>query len=185
MSQLTFILGGARSGKSRYAQQLAQQYAGSGSVVYVATAQVGDDEMAERVRRHQADRPLHWRTIEEPLKVSEVLERECKADVILIDCLTFFVTNHLLSDGDAAHCEAETWNEDAAEAAVQHLVKTAQSVRPRVLIVSNEVGLGLVPGTPLGRVFRDVAGRANQTIAAAAVDVIMMVAGLPLTIKSS
>lgn len=183
MSHLTLILGGARSGKSRHAQAMAEQEADGRPVVFVATAQAGDEEMTERIARHQADRPAHWRTVEEPLDVAAVLRREGNAPVILIDCLTFFVTNHLLRSGDAAHCDAEVWDEAGVETAVSDLLRAAQEVPAHVILVSNEVGLGMVPGTALGRVWRDVAGRANQQAAQAADGVTLMVAGLPLRIK--
>ncbi len=183
MSHLTLILGGARSGKSRHAQELAARLSDGRSIVFVATAQAGDDEMETRIARHQADRPAHWRTVEEPLDAAAVLRREANAPVILIDCLTFFVTNHLLRSGDAAHCDADVWDEAGVETAVSDLLRAAQEVPARVLLVSNEVGLGMVPGTALGRVWRDVAGRANQMAAAAADEVTLMVAGLPLRVK--
>jgi len=183
MSRLTVVLGGARSGKSRHAQELAEQEANGRPVVFVATAQAGDDEMTARIARHQQDRPVHWRTIEEPLDVAAVLHREQDAPVILVDCLTFFVTNHLLRAGDAAHCDAEVWDELGTEAAVSALLQAAQEVPAHVLLVTNEVGMGMVPGTALGRLWRDVAGRANQQAAAAAEEVILLVAGLPLRVK--
>jgi adenosylcobinamide kinase/adenosylcobinamide-phosphate guanylyltransferase len=185
MSRLTLILGGARSGKSRYAQEMAAREAGERPVVFVATAQAGDDEMETRIARHQADRPAHWRTVEEPLDVAGVLQREHNAGVILIDCLTFFVTNHFLSAGDAAHCDAEVWDEVGTEIALAQLLQAARESPVPVILVSNEVGLGLVPESALSRAWRDAAGRANQQAAAAADEVILMVAGLPLFIKAS
>ena len=185
MSRLTLILGGARSGKSRYAQELAAGEAAGRPVLFVATAQAGDEEMTARIARHQADRPAHWRTAEEPLDVAGLLRRERDAPVVLIDCLTFFVTNHLLRSGEAAHCEADVWDEAGTEAAVADLLLAAQECEARVIIVSNEVGLGLVPETALGRVWRDVAGRANQAAAQAAEAVLFLVAGLPLRVKPS
>jgi adenosylcobinamide kinase/adenosylcobinamide-phosphate guanylyltransferase len=183
MSHLTFVLGGARSGKSRHAQELAEKQGGEGQVVFVATAQAGDDEIAARIARHRADRPGHWRTVEEPLDVVGVLGRETEAAAVIIDCLTFFVTNHLLRSGDAAHCDADVWDEAGTEAAVAGLLVAARGAAPRVILVSNEVGLGLVPETALGRVWRDVAGRANQAAAQSADEVTFMVAGLPLRVK--
>lgn len=183
MSHLTFVLGGARSGKSRHAQGLAEEYARTGPVVFVATAQAGDDEMAARIARHQADRPGGWRTVEEPLDVAGVLERETEAAAVVIDCLTFFVTNHLLRSGDAARCDADVWDEAGVEGAVAGLLVAVRECAPRVILVSNEVGMGLVPETALGRVWRDAAGRANQAAAQAADEVTLMVAGLPLRVK--
>jgi|GEM_PF-1700851 len=115
---LTLILGGARAGKSRHGQERAERAADGRPVLFVATATAGDGEMAARIARHQEGRPAHWRTIEEPLDVAGVLRRERDAGVILVDCLTFFVTNHMLRAGDAAHCDADVWDEAGAEAAV-------------------------------------------------------------------
>ena len=185
MSRVTLILGGARSGKSRYAQEMAEREASGKPVVFVATAQAGDAEMETRIARHQADRPTHWQTREEPLDVAGVLRREQDAGVILIDCLTFFVTNHFLSAGDASHCDAEVWDEAGVETAVAGLLEAAREVSAPVILVSNEVGLGLVPESALSRAWRDAAGRANQAAAQAADEVILMVAGLPLIIKSA
>jgi adenosylcobinamide kinase/adenosylcobinamide-phosphate guanylyltransferase len=188
VSKFTFILGGARSGKSRYAQEFAAQLANDAPVTYIATGQAGDDEMHDRIARHRTDRPAHWHTIEEPLGVAETIRRivrQSPADpVILIDCLTFFVVNHMLRDGDAATCDVETWDVEGAERAVQQLIEAIAAVDARVVMVSNEVGMGLVPETPLGRAFRDCAGRANQATAAAADKVVLMVAGIPLMVKS-
>lgn len=192
MGSLTLILGGARSGKSRHGQELAAKLAGDAPVTYIATAQAGDDEMRDRISRHQADRPAHWRTVEEPLAVAETIRRIASSPpllgagglVILLDCLTFFVVNHMLREGDAATCDADSWDVDGAERAVDELLAAIREVDARVVIVSNEVGMGLVPETPLGRAFRDCAGRANQAAAAAADTVLFMVAGIPMTVKS-
>jgi len=189
MANLTLILGGARSGKSRYAQEHAAKLAVDAPVTYIATAQAGDDEMHDRIRRHKADRPSHWITVEEPLNVAESIRRITAAPrdrrpVVLLDCLTFFVVNHMLREGDAATCDTETWDVDGAEMAVNALISAIADVDAEVVIVSNEVGMGLVPETALGRAFRDCAGRANQTVAAAADTVLFMVAGIPMTVKS-
>jgi len=187
VANLTFILGGARSGKSRYAQEYAAKLAVDAPVTYIATAQAGDDEMHDRIRRHKADRPSHWRTVEEPLDVAVSIRRiagEARCPVILLDCLTFFVVNHMLREGDAATCDTETWDVDGAERAVDDLISAIADVDADVVIVSNEVGMGLVPETALGRAFRDCAGRANQAVAAAADTVLFMVAGIPMTVKS-
>lgn len=183
MAYLTFILGGARSGKSRYAHEIAEKAAGGAPVLFIATAQRSDSEMEARIDRHRQDRPAHWQTIEEPLAAARVLRETPTAGVVVIDCLTLFITNHLLAGGDPAHCEAETWNELAPEAAVQELLAAVRDSIGHIIIISNEVGLGLVPATPLGRAFRDIAGRANQQVAAAADSVLFMVAGLPMKVK--
>jgi adenosylcobinamide kinase/adenosylcobinamide-phosphate guanylyltransferase len=166
----TFVLGGARSGKSTFATRIVSE---SGlERVFVATATRSDDEMSERIDRHRADRGAGWRTIEEPLALVEVLARESRAGrVILVDCLTLWLSNLMFSDGH--DIERET-------AALADAVR--RSPTPLVL-VSNEVGLGIVPMTPLGRQFRDAQGRLNQMIAAAAPNAVQVVAGLPLWLK--
>ncbi|WP_303905478.1 bifunctional adenosylcobinamide kinase/adenosylcobinamide-phosphate guanylyltransferase [Thiohalomonas denitrificans] len=164
------ILGGARSGKSRYAEQLAGE---SGlDVIYVATASMGDQEMAERITRHRADRPAGWRTIEEPLALAATLQRHAASDrCVLVDCLTLWLSN-LLQAGDATlDQERERLRE-----ALPHLPG-------RVLLVSNEVGLGIVPDNPLARRFRDEAGRLNQALATTCERVTFVAAGLPMQLK--
>ena len=183
MGALTFVLGGARSGKSRHAQELAEQAArqGGGGVLYVATAAAGDGEMAARIARHRASRPAHWTTVEEPLRVSAVIARAgAETGAILVDCLTLLVSNLLL-----AH---EAGGDEAAEAAVLAevgaLLAAARAIpRARVILVANEVGLGVVPPYPLGRLFRDAAGRVNQLIAREADEVHFLVAGLAQRLK--
>jgi adenosylcobinamide kinase/adenosylcobinamide-phosphate guanylyltransferase len=185
MGSLTLIIGGARSGKSRAAQELAARLAAGRPVAYIATAEAGDDEMRERIARHRQSRPANWMTIEEPRRVTEALRRCDTAAVILIDCLTLYITNHLLDLPDGPYGHGDGWDVERAEAAIVTLIQVAQSVPADVIVVSNEVGLGLVPETPLGRVFRDVAGRANQAMAAAADRVVFMVAGLPSYLKGA
>jgi adenosyl cobinamide kinase/adenosyl cobinamide phosphate guanylyltransferase/sugar phosphate isomerase/epimerase len=178
---LTFILGGARSGKSAYAQALARQ--NGGSVLYVATAAAGDDEMTARIAAHRAERPAAWRTIEAPLQVGQAISKalaEQPADVILLDCLTLLASNVLLQ-------LPETTSEREATAALLTEVEALLACRAHSnahwIIVSNEVGLGLVPPYPLGRLYRDALGRANQKLAAAATEALFLVAGLPLKIS--
>lgn len=172
---LTLVIGGARSGKSRFAQQLAARAA---RVIYVATAEAGEDaEMAARIQRHRASRPNSWRTIEEPLALASTIERvAAEADTILIDCLTIWLSNLFwqyrehISDVEA-HARAEF---DRIAAA---------SSRCHVILVSNEVGCGTVPEAAIARSFRDAQGFVNQWAAAAADEVVLMVAGLPLYLK--
>jgi adenosylcobinamide kinase / adenosylcobinamide-phosphate guanylyltransferase len=166
---VTLVLGGVRSGKSRYAQQLAER---SGRVVFVATAKISDDEMRGKIERHRADRPKQWMTIEEPLELVEVLtQQQTSCDVILIDCLTIFAANLLESEGDAI------------DDRVTALCNALRSADCAVVLVSNEVGSGVVPAYPLGRRYRDLLGEINQSIAKVADDVILMIAGLPLALK--
>lgn len=161
------VLGGARSGKSRHAQALAE--AAGARRVYLATAEARDGEMAERIARHRAERGTGWQTAEAPLAVTAALAGAA-ADVVLLDCLTLWLSNLMLAGRDA---EAET---DALLAAL------AAAPCP-VVLVSNELGLGLVPETPLGRAFRDAQGRLNQRVAAAVPRVTFVAAGLPLRLK--
>lgn len=180
--QLTLILGGARSGKSSYAEKLAAD--GGAQVLYVATAEASDEEMAARIARHQSERPAAWQTLEAPLQVGQQIEQvlaKSPADVVLIDCLTLLSSNILLSLGEeppAAAIEAAVNEEIDALLAARQLAPQSEWI-----IVSNEVGLGLVPVYPLGRLYRDALGRANQRLAAVADRVLFMVAGLPLVVK--
>jgi len=202
VNRVTLIVGGARSGKTRHAQKLAAKAAGEkGLVCYIATATAGDAEMSERIARHALDRPKHWRTIEEPLDVAAALDAaiagfadsQNDADVgkpyrsgplpaqrvVVIDCLTMFLTNHLLACGDGLSAVEAL----GAERAADDLAHAVRAVDAEVIVVANEVGLGIVPENALARVFRDVAGRANQRIAEAADQVILMVAGVPVKVK--
>jgi adenosylcobinamide kinase / adenosylcobinamide-phosphate guanylyltransferase len=177
-ASITLILGGARSGKSSYAEKLAAEL--GRAVLYIATAQAGDDEMAARIQVHQQGRPAHWRTLEAPLNVGAALAQiDFCPQVLLLDCLTLLVSNLVLKLETRPLPEIE----QAALAEVDALVAAQRRLNVPLLVVSNEVGLGLVPPYPLGRVYRDVLGRANQHLAARAKRVLLMVAGLPLTVK--
>ena len=181
MGRLLLVLGGARSGKSAYAQRLAQELGGD-DVLFVATAEAWDEDMAQRIARHRQERPAAWRTIETPHQVGQAIALHVHdTAVVLVDCLTLLVSNTLL------HCGASP-DSTAAEAAVQEevvaLVQTCQTTAATCIVVSNEVGLGLVPDTPLGRLYRDLLGRANQALAARAEAVYFMVAGLPVDVKA-
>jgi adenosylcobinamide kinase/adenosylcobinamide-phosphate guanylyltransferase len=186
--KIIFITGGARSGKSTLAEKLADS--DGGPVAYIATAGVLDTEMAERVKQHRARRPAAWLTIEETLSLSRALEKVPEAvSVVIVDCLTLWLTNRLLQEW-----EAEAGGGTGAEAG--KLEKTILSeldaflqllqARPfQAVIVSNEVGCGIVPESELARAFRDLAGRANQLAAARADTVYLTVAGLPLLLKGN
>lgn len=176
------ITGGARSGKSAYAEQLAKE--GFGGVTYVATAEGLDEEMAARIAAHRAKRPETWHTLEIPTGVGRALLKEApQSELIVLDCLTLLVTN-LLS---LAFPNPDETDEKLASALVDEeidlLLTAIHSCPADWIIVTNEVGMGLVPAYPLGRVFRDLLGRANQRIAAEADEVILMVAGLPWRLK--
>ncbi len=171
-SGLILVLGGARSGKSSYAQQLAQGL-GRERVLYVATAEAGDEEMRERIERHRQGRPPGWRTLEAPRNVGQAIREQAgDAEVVLVDCLTMLVSNLLL----------EGAGEDEVLAQVRELAGCAQRA-PHLIVISNEVGMGLVPPYPLGRAYRDLLGRANQLLAQSAGRVHLLVAGIPLIIK--
>lgn len=179
--QLILILGGARSGKSDYAQQLAERI--GGQVVYAATAAAGDDEMAARIARHRAARPAGWRTVETTTSVgAALLAQAAGADVVLLDCLTLLVSNLLLVDSNGDNVDQKAV-QTRVNAELEALWTTYQTLSATFIVVSNEVGLGLVPPYPLGRVYRDVLGRANQWLAARADVVYLLVAGLPMVVK--
>jgi adenosylcobinamide kinase / adenosylcobinamide-phosphate guanylyltransferase len=165
---VTLLLGGARSGKSHYAQQLAER---AGRVVFVATAQLGDDEMRRKVEQHRNSRPQHWQTIEEPLALTEAIAQHGPGcDLMIIDCLTFFAANLL-----------DTQSDD--QSSIDALCRALQSPPCSVVLVSNEVGSGVVPEYLSGRRFRDLLGEINQSIARVASNVLLLVAGLPLVLK--
>jgi adenosylcobinamide kinase / adenosylcobinamide-phosphate guanylyltransferase len=177
--KLTFILGGARSGKSSYAQRLATER--GQHILYVATAEAGDDEMQNRIQAHRAERPAHWATLEAPFKVGEAILAEVgRAKIILIDCLTLLASNVIVPLPEPVTDQIAT---EALQAEVNGLLTAYGQREWEWIIISNEVGLGLVPPYPLGRVYRDALGRANQQIAAAADEVLFMVAGLPMKVK--
>lgn len=204
---LTLITGGARSGKSTFAEKLARQYAaelaqetkdetpkikdssnagGDQGVLYIATAIPFDEEMRERVRKHQAQRPASWRTVEQYTGLAQVL-RDAPEPVVLLDCLTMMLSNLVFEAGlDADHpTEAAVAEvEEAIKLELASMLDAIAGMREKeVVIVSNELGMGVVPTYPLGRIFRDIAGRANQQIAAASDRVYLVVSGIPVPIK--
>lgn len=167
---LTLILGGARSGKSRHAQTLAE--ASGLAVTVVATARAGDAEMAQRIARHRAERPAHWHTVEEPLALADTLARHAEASRIqVVDCLTLWLLN-LLEAGE------DVFPRERAE-----LLAVLPGLAGDVVLVANEVGLGVVPLGELSRRFVDEAGRLNQALAGIADAVVLVAAGLPLYLK--
>ena len=175
MGRLVLVLGGARSGKSRFAQQLAEERGGS-AVLFVATAQASDEEMAARIRAHRLCRPAEWRTLEAPLRAAAAIrEAGALAQVVLLDCLTLLISNILIAAGeDAAGAE------EAIEEEIGALLALRQELPATIIVVSNEVGMGVVPPTPIGRLFRDLQGRANQRLAQQADEVYFLLAGVPL-----
>ncbi len=173
MGQLIFITGGARSGKSRFAQRQAESR--PGALLYVATAAVGDAEMAERVARHRAERGERWQTLEEPLQLAERLPQVAAGKgAVLLDCVTLWLTNLLFHHGERP---------EPVLAEVEKFLDAVRQLDSPLYLVSNEVGSGIVPDNRLARVFRDLAGEANQLLAAAADEAWLVTAGLPLRLK--
>ena len=173
--KITLVLGGARSGKSRFAENLVLSQADSDNFapVYVATGEVRDDEMRDRIAHHQNNRDARWQTLEEPLALGQVLSREARPDrILLVDCLTLWLSNQLGQDADIP-------------AAFDELGNVLKNAAGPIVLVSNEVGLGIVPVNDLARRFRDDAGRLNQLVAGIASDVFFVAAGLTLPLKTN
>ena len=189
--RLILILGGARSGKSAFAERLARS---SGrSVAFIATATAGDEEMRERIAHHRAARPVSWHTIEEPLDLAGAVQQAGQlADVLLLDCITLWL-NNLYAQTIGLHrheSEEEQYRaialvDETALQSIENLLASARSLSPgqTLLIVTNEVGLGIVPPYPLGRIYRDTLGYVNQRLAQASDRVYLMVAGLGVDLK--
>lgn len=180
------ILGGARSGKSAMAERMAREM--GGRVTYLATAQALDEEMRQRIENHRAARPQEWRTVEEPLELAQAVTRAAaESDVLLVDCLTLWVSNQLcLIEAPESTPEWHAALGELArrlEGSVAQLLEGVRSGEATALVVSNEVGLGLVPPTALGRAYRDLLGMVNRRLAAEAGQVLLMVAGLAVDVK--
>jgi len=172
MNKITLILGGARSGKSSYALRLAKKYK---KVAFIATCLGLDKEMQERIRLHKESRPKHWKTFEEPRDLARLIGKLGNGfDCILIDCLTLLVSNLILSKN----------SQEQILEKIEELLAVLSKKKAKVIMVSNEVGLGLVPVNKLGRDFRDIAGRVNQMVAKNAGEVFFILAGIPLKIKA-
>jgi len=184
VGDLILVLGGARSGKSAFAERLAKARGGT-DVLYVATAQALDEEMAARIARHRQARPAGWKTAEAPLSPADAVAHST-ATVVVLDCVTLLVSNLLMAFGDPEQGKPPP-DENAANVAVMTqidaVIAAAARHRGEVIVVSNEVGLGLVPPYPLGRLYRDALGRANCRLASAASAVYLLVAGLPVNVK--
>lgn len=172
-SSVTLVLGGVRSGKSRFALEIASR---ATSVTFIATARACDDEMRVKIQRHRAERPPHWQTKEAPLEVVDAIADEDGSELVVLDCLTLFASNLMEAHGE---------NRAVLDSSVDALCAALSRSNRNVVLVSNEVGSGIVPAYAVGRQFRDLLGEINQKIAVIADQVVLMVAGLPLAIKGS
>lgn len=170
---VTLVLGGVRSGKSRYAQRLAEC---ADSVTFIATAEHrNDDEMLRKIERHRSERPEHWTTIEESLELDQAIVAGIeRSELVLIDCLTLFAGKLLEMHGE---------DKPAVAAKIDALCVALRSAQRPIVLVSNEVGSGVVPASEMGRSYRDLLGEINQRVAAVADQVVLMIAGIPITIK--
>lgn len=173
MSKVVLVTGGARSGKSRFAEGVAEGFRPARG--YLATGQPGDAEMAERIARHRGRRGSEWETVEEPLELTAaVLANDGRFSVLLVDCITMWLSNLLfMGEGGAS----------GALLRVESFAESFRSLKTPLVIVTNEVGMGIVPEHPLARSFRDLAGEANEMIAARADEVYVTISGLPLKLK--
>lgn len=178
MSKITFITGGARSGKSKLAEKLVERH--DGILGYLATGSAGDAEMTQRIARHRERRGDRWQTMEEPLQVLDViLGHDGYFGAVLFDCVTLWVSNMLLRNEHHPDPAA------AILAQVRQLAEEFPRLKTPLIIVSNEVGMGIVPENHLARLFRDIAGEANEILAGAADDVFVCISGLPLKLKEA
>lgn len=176
---VTFVLGGVRSGKSRYAQEFASTF---DRVSFIATARGSDAEMRRKIAEHRRQRPSSWKTVEAPTRLAAAIRKEgADAAALVVDCLTTYVANNMETrNGTRANLKkARLWND------IERVCQSIQSTKASVVIVSNEVGSGIVPAFRSGRLYRDLLGQLNQQIARIADRVVLMVAGVPLAIKNT
>tara|TARA_Y100001970_G_scaffold113480_1_gene141502 strand:- start:1025 stop:1579 length:555 start_codon:yes stop_codon:yes gene_type:complete len=177
--KLIFVTGGARSGKSSFAENWAMEF--GNKTLFIATAERSDEEMVDRINKHRESRPDDWETIEAPLNISKHLKSHHKNfDTIILDCITLLSSNAILK---LPENPTQNDSDEAILYQIDDLLKAYSKSSSTWLVVSNEVGLGIVPAYKLGRLFRDSLGRANQKIAKAADEVILMVSGIPMYIK--
>jgi adenosylcobinamide kinase/adenosylcobinamide-phosphate guanylyltransferase len=179
MGKFILILGGARSGKSSYAQGLAE--ATGQAVTFIATAQALDEEMSTRIQKHRTQRPATWKTLELPFEIASQV-KQIKSEVVILDCLTLLVSNLVMRFAKDDLVEEVPFMQ-AVRKEVDELIKTIREQKQDWFIISNEVGLGLVPAYQMGRVYRDGLGWANQQLAREADKVLFMVAGIPMVVK--
>lgn len=178
-NHITLILGGARSGKSAHAQKLAE--ATGASVTYLATAKALDDEMSMRIQKHRAERPSQWETLEVPHNLAAQISR-IQTDVVILDCITLLITNVMMQYVKDDLVDEEPFL-SAVHNEIDDLILALHERKQDWIIVSNEVGLGLVPAYQMGRVYRDAIGWANQRLAREADTVLFMAAGIPMVVK--
>lgn len=188
---IIMVTGGARSGKSSFAESWCMKHSDSGSGLYIATAQAFDEEMEERIQLHRDQREesgFKWTTLEEPLHLPELLSTSNQAGssspVVLVDCLTLWLSNVLLNDEEGDASEKESRTESRTESSIRQLVEAVSGYSGQLVLVTNEVGSGIVPEYKLGRQYRDLAGRLNRSIAAIADQVFLVTAGIPIELKS-
>ncbi len=174
--KIKLLLGGARSGKSYYAQALAENF--GGKVLFIATGEALDEEMKDRIDKHKKNRPEAWKTIESPCKVGNVIkEHEGYFDTVIIDCVTLLVSNLLGNETNYSCVEQSITDE------IVNIINSINTSKANIIMVTNEVGLGLVPDNKLGRIYRDLLGKANYLLAQNAGEVYLMIAGIPVRIK--
>jgi adenosylcobinamide kinase / adenosylcobinamide-phosphate guanylyltransferase len=185
MGRILLVTGGARSGKSSFAERMIADF--GSDIAYIATATAFDDEMVDRIGKHRSQRPTSWQTFETPTEPSAVIVAEGdRFTAMLLDCLTVMVTNRMLAqpiDWERPTVQELNAVESDVMAEIEALIHAASGSRADLIAVTNEVGYGIVPPTPLSRCFRDCAGRVNQRMAAIATEVYLVVAGLPVRIK--
>ncbi len=183
-AEITLVIGGVRSGKSRFAADLASRLAGDRPVVFVATARRGPPGgMDSRIERHRANRPDHWRTVEATLDLAEAVRMASGVGVVLVDCLTMWISNIMYECGESDEPDFEARARDALDRRVEQLLDGLMETNVPVVLVTNEVGAGVAPPTLLGVVFADLQGEVNQSVAAHADAVWQVVAGIPVRIK--
>ena len=183
-ANITLVIGGVRSGKSRFAADLASRHADDRPVLFVATAQRGPSaRMEKRIEKHRADRPNHWQTVEAPLDLADALRQSSGAGAVLVDCLTIWVSNLTLECGNADAPDFEAKARATLDRRTEQLMHALGITSVPVILVANEVGLGVAPPTRLGVIFADLQGELNQAIASRADSVWQLVAGIPVRIK--
>lgn len=170
MSEITLILGGARSGKNNFAEKVAQ---GANKVVYIATAEALDDEMRERIENHKEERPSSWKTIEAPNDLTKSIRQiNSKVDMVIIDCLTIYTSNLIVK-----------FSKKEVLKNIADMLSFLNNLDCKIIFISNEVGMGIVPDNKMARDYRDILGKINQRVAEVAKEVYLMVAGIPVKIK--